>query len=216
MNLEQLIVEYRSKQRAVDRRAGEARQIAEQGKLASQAVRDLELKHDVLEKSIGVLRSFGEQRQAELQEKVENLVTYGLRSIFGPEISFHIRPVQRGKLMAMDFVVRQSQNGQITETGVMDARGGGVAVVAGFLLRLIVLLLSKERADPVLLLDETFAQLSEEFEPKLAEFIRELVDKTDVQIILVTHSPLYSDYADKVYSFRKVAGETQVEEKSSR
>jgi DNA repair exonuclease SbcCD ATPase subunit len=53
----------------------------------------------------------------------------------------------------------------------------------------------------VLFLDESFAQLSEEYEPRLAEFLRELVDKTDLQIIMVTHSHAFSDIADQVYRF---------------
>ena len=38
--------------------------------------------------------------------------------------------------------------------------------------------------------------LSQEYEPGMAEFLREVADKAGVQIILITHSTAYSDLAD--------------------
>jgi ABC-type thiamine transport system ATPase subunit len=105
---------------------------------------------------------------------------------------------QRGKLTTANFVVRSVVDGEVVETPILEARGGGVAAVAGFLLRTVVLLLRKD-VRPVMFLDETFAQLSADYEPAMADVLRELVDKTQLQIILVTHSTAYDDVADKSY-----------------
>jgi len=77
-------------------------------------------------------------------------------------------------------------------------------------LRLILTLLQKNR--PLLLLDETFAQLSVDFEAGMGLFLREVVDKTGVQILLVTHSPQFSEFADRVYRFSQKDGKTLVAE----
>lgn len=201
---------FRQRERELERALGEARRIAEEGKRAKDEVARLEERETALQEAAGVLSSFADQRQAEIQEQVEGLVTHGLRAVFGPDISFEIRTSTRGRLAASDFVVTTTLDGERVETSILDARGGGVAAVAGFLLRLVILLLRQD-ARPALLLDESFAQLSAEYEPKMADVLRELVDRTRAQVILVTHSDAYSDQADIVYRTRLDAGQTKIE-----
>jgi DNA repair exonuclease SbcCD ATPase subunit len=63
----------------------------------------------------------------------------------------------------------------------------------------------------ILILDETFAHVSDEYLPALGEFLREIVDKTGVQIIMVTHQSQFEEWADLVYRFSQINGKTQVE-----
>lgn len=168
---------------------------------------------ELYERVAGVLNSIGEERQMTAQHQIEGLVTRGLQTIFGEEMSFHLVASVSGKRPQIDFLVRSTLgDGRVVDTPVMEARGGGVAATVGFLLRLVVMLLSKPQQDSMLFLDECFAMVSAEYEPRLAEFLREIVDKTGVQLILVTHSTAYSDMADKLYNFSLVDGVTQVRE----
>jgi DNA repair exonuclease SbcCD ATPase subunit len=195
----------------INRRVGEAKQVFEAGRRAEHEVTDLEARLEVLESAIEVLNSYADQQQEALQRTIETLVTHGLRTIFGPEMSFHVRGGMKGKYATIDFVVRTVVDGESIDTPVMDARGGGVAAVVGFLLRLVLLLLHPGKRH-ILFLDETFAQLSADYENRLAEFIRELVDKRpDIQIVMVTHSDQYGDVADRSYRFRLEDGITKVE-----
>jgi len=191
------------------RRVGEARALAVQGKQAVTRVDDLERRLTALDQAAEVLLRFGEQRQAEVVNRVETLVTHGLQTVFGEEMTFHIIAEQKAKAQQYEFVVRSKIGEATVETPVMDARGGGVAVVVGFLLRLLLVLLRKD-TQRVLVLDESFAQLSEEYVPRLGEFIRELVDSTNVQVILVTHDPTFAAYVDTAYRFEQEAGQTRV------
>jgi ABC-type lipoprotein export system ATPase subunit len=59
-------------------------------------------------------------------------------------------------------------------------------------------------------LDETFAHVSSEYLEPMGQFLREVVDKTGVQIIMVTHQPELAEYADTVYRFSNKDGKTQV------
>jgi DNA repair exonuclease SbcCD ATPase subunit len=197
------------KEKQTERRVGEARHIAHRGKEVAQEIADLEALHSALDEAIGVLNSYADSRQVELQRRIETLLTHGLQTIFGADMSFHIKQGKQGAHMTSDFLVRSKIGGDTIDTPIMDARGGGVAAVAGFLLRLIILLL-KPNARPVMFLDETFAQLSAEYEPVLAEFMRELIEKTHVQIVMVTHSNAYSDVADKQYRFALEDGITKI------
>jgi DNA repair ATPase RecN len=70
-----------------------------------------------------------------------------------------------------------------------------MAAVVGFVLRLVVLLLT-DGARRFLAMDETFAHVSESYASGVAEFLREVADKAGVQLLLITHSPVYGDYAD--------------------
>lgn len=196
-------------EKGLERRLGEARAVALQGQAAVTEITELEAKSSALDEAIEVLNSYADARQAELQSKIEEIVTSGLRTVFGNEITFAINVSHRGKLSASEFVIRTRMGAEIVETPIMDARGGGVASVAGFLLRLVILLLRKD-ARTVLFLDESFAQLSAEYEPALAEVVRELVDRSSAQIVLVTHSEAYSDVADVVYRLALEDGVTKI------
>jgi ABC-type glutathione transport system ATPase component len=154
------------------------------------------------EKAAAVLGSIGEQRQQAAQGQVEALVTRGLQTVFGEEYSFHIEQSMAGLRPEVNFLVRSTmEDGTVIETDVMSSRGGGLAAVVGFLLRVVIALLSKKADETVIFLDETFGMLSEEYEGRMAEFIRELSDKTGLSFVLVTHSSAYSDLADKRYRF---------------
>lgn len=197
--------------RLTERRVGEARAVSQDLKAAKAEIAELEGRIQACEEVIGILNTFADERQAEVQRRVEGLVTLGLRTIFGPDMSFHVVAGTKGKLAVAEFVVRSKMGDQVVETPVMDARGGGVAAVTGFLLRLILLLLRRD-ARATLFLDETFAQLSAEYEPRLADFIRELVDRTGVQVVMVTHSEAYAEGADRTYRLRLEDGRTSITE----
>lgn len=197
--------------RTLDRERAEALVLAEHGRRlvteAEQLVRDV----DLYERAAAVLASIGEERQDTAQKQIEALVTQGLQTIFGEQLTFHLVQGVRHKTPVVDFIVRSHlDDGTIVDTDVMEARGGGLAATVGFLLRLVILLLSRHKQDTVLFLDESFAMVSAEYEPRLAEFLRELVDRTGVQIILVTHSDGYLDVADVTYRVSQRDGVTMV------
>ena len=209
--LTDLHTRVRRARRALDRQAGESAALSRQAVDLRQEIERLTTLHTDLTHAAAVLTSIGEERQADAQRTVEQLVTKGLQAIFGDELSFHLVPVVRGNRPEVDLIVRSTLDGADMDTPVMDARGGGLAATIGFLLRLVVLLLSRDRQDTVLFLDETFAHLSADYEPRLAEFLRDLVDETGVQIVMVTHSDAFSDLADTRYRFTLRNGVTHVE-----
>lgn len=197
--------------RTLDRQRGEAFALATSGQSVTAEIADLTQVIDLHEKAAYLLTAIGEQRQDHAQRQIEQLVTQGLRTIFGEQLSFHLVPGVRAKTPVVDFVVRSTlDDGTTVDTDVMDARGGGLSATVGFLLRLVILLLSRHRQDTVLFLDETFAHVSAEYEPQLAEFLKELVTKTGVQIVMVTHSDAYLDAADVTYRFEQHEGITKV------
>jgi DNA repair exonuclease SbcCD ATPase subunit len=198
-----LAAEVQRTRNAVEREVGEARAIAETGKRLAARVIELKAEAELYQQVIGVLTRIGEARQETAQRQIEELVTRGLQVIFGEELTFHLVQSERGSQAQVEFLVRSAyvvdeDETRTVETPVMDSRGGGMAAVVGYMLRLVVLLFTPGAAR-FLALDETFAHVSAEYEPRLAEFLREMADKAGVQHLLVTHSDAYSDVADVRY-----------------
>jgi DNA repair exonuclease SbcCD ATPase subunit len=202
MNLTSLQGSYNLKKQKLSEDVGAAKVLAESHSKLKAETDELEKLIPVLEAAAGVLTTFGETRQQEAQEQIELLVTQGLQKIFGPQLSFRVSQSVKGRTPVVDFLIRtQLPDGRVRETDILSSMGGGIAAVAGFLLRLVVLLLDKSQKDAIIILDETFAHVSEAYLPALAEFLREIVDKAKVQIIMVTHQPSFADVADRAYRF---------------
>jgi ABC-type branched-subunit amino acid transport system ATPase component len=197
----------RAAQRQVDRETGEARAVALAGKRAEAQVTSLRSAVELHDQVTAMLTRIGEESQQVAQRQVEELVTRGLQTIFGAEYSFRLVQSVKGNQAQVDFMLVSDYGGTVGdsygpfETPVMGARGGGMADAVGFMLRLVVLLLTPSLRR-ILALDEPFAHVSAEYEPRLAEFLREVCDKADVQIVLVTHSDAFSDLADTRYRFQ--------------
>lgn len=212
-DLDTLVIRARQRRRQIDALQGEARATLMRGKELQAEIADLGEVIEDLDRVTVLLNSLGEDRQLKAQQTIEELVTRGLQTIFDESLSFHIVQTVKGKTANVEFLVRSTLPGSVVETPVMDARGGGLAATIGFLLRLVVMLLSKgTKTENILVLDETFAHVSAEYLGPLGEFLREVVDKTGVQIVMVTHQPEFAEYADKVYRFSTVDGKTQVRE----
>lgn len=212
-DLSALSLKVRQAQRDLDQTLGEKRSLEGLQARTSKEVSDLQAEAIELDRTASFLTSIGEEQQFRAQEAIESLVTEGLQTIFDDTLSFHILQKVNGKAATVEFVVRTSLPGdRVVETAVLDARGGGLAAVVGFLLRLVVLLLRNDGSQKLLVLDETFAHVSEDYLPGVGEFLRQLVDKTGVQVIMVTHQQELTEYADKIYRFSVKDGVTKVKE----
>lgn len=198
----------------LERQAGQAVELARRGKALQEEVARLRALAEVQEKASILLASLGEERQESARRQVEELVTRALQVIFSSELSFHMVQSVRAGRAEVDFMIRSVQGAQVVETPVMEARGGGMAAVVGFVLRLVVLLLTPG-ARRFLALDESFAHVSASYEPRVAEFLREVADRAGVQLLLITHSDAYSDQADVRYRLSLGPGGTTVVEQGS-
>lgn len=185
----------RQARKAADAEAAEAAAVGRQGKAALAEVERLRADLERLAKVLGVLTRLGEAEQELAQRQVEALATRALQAIFEENLSFHLVQSVKGNQAVIDFVLRSKYGDTEVDTPVLGARGGGMAAVVGFVLRLVVLLLTPG-ARRVLFLDESFGMVSAEYEPRVAEFLRDVADKAGVQVVLVTHSKAYDDLAD--------------------
>lgn len=202
----------RVQRRALDEEAGQRKALERQLAAYRQEAEELASEVTLLEQVSAFLNSVGEEKQEQAQGSIESLVSRGLQTIFDDTLSFHIVTSTRGKTSGVEFVVRTALPGEdAVETPVLESRGGGLSAVVGFLLRVVVLLLSAEEGqERLLVLDETFAHVSAEYLEPLGEFLREIVERSGIQIIMVTHQSEFLEYADAAYKFSASNGRTQV------
>lgn len=195
----------------LDRKIGEANAVLTRGKALEEEISSLKQAVADLGKVASLFTTIGEERQEAARRTIEDLVTQGLQTIFDDTLSFHIVSSVRGKSTVVDFMIRTTLAGSVVDTPVMDSRGGGLAATVGFLLRVVVLMLkSRDADDKILVLDETFSMVSAEYLPGVAAFLRDIVDRFGVQIIMVTHQELLTEDADVVYRFSQTDGRTKV------
>lgn len=156
-----------------------------------------------------LLGTYADQREAEVHQKLTSLVSTGLTTIFQEDLRLVINAKQVGKRTDTEFRLLTAYGDYEVDTEILSARGGGVAAVTGFLLQTIMILLTK--SPRILFLDEAFAQVSAEYEPRLADFLHELADDLGMQIVLVTHSHAYEEASEAVYRTSSKDGITSVE-----
>jgi DNA repair exonuclease SbcCD ATPase subunit len=73
------------------------------------------------------------------------------------------------------------------EVDPITASGGGIIDVASFALRLACLCLSKPPLRRVMVMDEPFKFVSEQYRARLVELLERLAKDMGVQFIMVTH-----------------------------
>lgn len=203
MTLEDLKERITASQALLERKRGIRDSLVEREQLARQQATQAQHRVDVCEQAARFLAQFADDRQAHVIETIQNIASVGLSQVFDEPIELRIEQVVRARRIEMDVKVKTGD----LETSILDARGGGLAAVAGFLLRASVLLLTPG-ARKMLVLDEVFSQLSADYVPRLAQFLSELSEKSGLQIILVTHDATLSEAADKIIRIEKVGANT--------
>lgn len=204
-----LALQVRAARSAVDREIGEARAVGQAGLAAQRRVTELSADIELHERVLQALTRVGEEWQNKAQELIEGLVTWGLQSVFGENLAFRIVQGTRAGQATVEFLITSEYTAGdeagphhgaplLVETPVMDARGGGVAAVTGFLLQLTMLLLTPG-ARRFLALDESFAHVSAEYKPAVAAFVRDVCALAAFQVLMVTHDPEFEEAADAAY-----------------
>jgi DNA repair exonuclease SbcCD ATPase subunit len=127
---------------------------------------------------------------------IADLITQALRATTDSDMSFEITSVVRNGKVTLDFAI--SSNGISAEP--LEARGGGIAALAGLFMRVVVIKMLGSRIRPILILDEPLSHLSAEYTAKAAQVLQEIAAKLGIQILMITHQPEIAEAADTVYS----------------
>jgi DNA repair exonuclease SbcCD ATPase subunit len=148
---------------------------------------------DVDTKASSVLKHLLDHMVKNEIEKMAGLITYGLKTIFDDQnLTFVPIIAKKNEKMHIELNTRRDNI-----EGDMNSFGGSIAVIESFLLRILCLL--KLNLAKFMLLDETFAPVSEEYISNTSKMVSEISKKLGIDVLLVTHQKSFMDNADHVY-----------------
>lgn len=149
---------------------------------------------EVLTEAERLLMELLGSRKANTEVLLSKWLTFALSYVLDDqELEGHVSIIQKGGQTQIELVV--SKDGK--ERDLLRSLGGGTADIVSFVMQVVVLMLSDRRK--ILIADEPFSQVSEEYLPNVARFLEVLSTKMDLQILLVTHSETLARAGDKVY-----------------
>lgn len=166
--------------------------------------------HDEIEKTILVLQKLAEIKRKMSTERIESLVTFGLKTVLAQDIRLKIKQRDSGNQVNSEFVIEEGEGENLHQVDIMEGEGGGVVKLTEFLLKLIVILMVKPSLRRFMACDENFAMVSVGNRGRLCELLRELAEKMDFQFLLVTHQVELEAAADKLYSVEKPGPESKL------
>lgn len=98
------------------------------------------------------------------------------------------------------------------EIDPLTASGVGAIDVAAFALRIASWSMARPRTHPVIILDEPFRYLSENYQERASNMLKELSDKLGIQFIIITHEQTLTTSADRIFEIGKKRNKSYVKQ----
>ncbi len=190
---------------------GRKEQLEEDINNKDKTLLDCQVEKELLEQVNLLFHETSEFAREQSRQQIESLVTSFLQYVFGDNFSFEIELRNRGGQPWADFYVVSKQGDYQVKNEPQQARGGGVVDVVSLALRIAIL---ESHQNPKILgpliLDEPAKHVSEEYIVKVTQFLKQVNEMFDRQIIIVTHQQHLSEVADKAFRVELKKGKSQV------
>jgi len=155
-----------------------------------------------------IVRIVGMETQKQLQFHISDITSLALEAVFLDPYTLEVEFVQRRNKTECDlFFVRDGM-----KVDPLTASGVGAVDVATFALRIASWSMAMPRTRNTIILDEPFRYLSEDYQEKASQMVKEISDKLGIQFIIVTHEPVLASYADKTFEVSIRKGKSKVKE----
>jgi ABC-type glutathione transport system ATPase component len=157
---------------------------------------ELDHKLILLEECRMITQYISETNQKKITERIDDVVTTAIQSVFGEEFTFHMEITSKSN--ATQATPKFYKNGK--EESPKLSSGGGLLAIASLALRVIFMTL-KKNPTPIILLEEPFGALGQgegELE-RGCELISALCDKLDIQMIITSHNDVIKSIANRVF-----------------
>jgi hypothetical protein len=186
-------------QSRIDKIDGFYQSLKNNEKKLTEEIETLRTEIDVLSKVSQVFKILLDKMVRDEIGKMAGLVTYGLKAAFeDQDLSF--KPVIEKKNDRIYITLKTVNKDHECEFGSF---GGSVAVIESFLLRIVCMI--KLNLARVMLLDETFGAIGEEgtdYIYSTSRFVKELCQKLNLDVLLVTQHAGFGTFADRVYKLK--------------
>lgn len=170
------------------------------------AHKSLSQKAGHLEQARATVQEVARQTQSELEYRLNELVSLCLQSVFDDPMQLAVRFVNRRGRTECDIGLLDKHTGELDNP--LDDCGHGVSDIAAFGLRLATRSLIPNNR-PLLILDEPFRNLNDptrRSHQRMAQMMREIVDRLGLQVVMVTLTPEFMDVADTIFDVKRENG----------
>lgn len=192
-------------QRQADQAEGFYKALKKQETDCLSEVSLLKVEVDILTKTSALLKHLLNLMVNDEISKMSNLITYGLKTIFEDQsLTFVPKIIKKNEKMHIEL---KTENNGIE--GDYESFGGSVAVIESFLMRILCIL--KKKMARLLVLDETFAAVGEEYIANTSKLVSELSHKLGIDTLLVTHNKDFINFSDNVYRVKESPNGLQIE-----
>jgi len=168
---------------AINKKLGEIESIAKQRNSSIKELRQIEQEIEDIQAAQRHAQIVIQGIQETVHTKVTNVVTACIKSVFDNPYTFRILFLRKRHKTDAKFIFER--DGLVVNP--MKASGGGVVDVAAFALRLACLLMLKPSPRRLLVMDEPFKFVSEEYRDNVRMMLEKVSEQFNVQIIMVTH-----------------------------
>jgi len=153
-----------------------------------------EYRADLLQKCSDIFKAWLEDLLEKNVGSIGKLVTNGLHHIIhDQDLVFKLHQEMRFNRLSMKFLIEEDG----VEGDPMASFGGGAVLISSLILRLAIM--SRMNMGNLLLLDESMHALANKYVPDAAAFMRQLSERTGVNILMVTHNEEFLDHAHVSY-----------------
>lgn len=148
--------------------------------------------------AIDMLKEIVDKMSQQHIEKIVNLLTYGLSTIFyDKDYSVEVILGDKRNAKTAEFQLVEKTEDKVIRSSFDDGIGGGVVAVTGVILQ--VYYVGMLNLAPIIFVDEGFSQVSSEYITPLMKFIEELAETKKFIFVLVTHDERLMNGAVRTY-----------------
>ena len=204
---------YQSLNNDLHVKLGERDTLQKKLEASKNRVVEIEQTADKLTKTSQFLQTLSDVTRQQIIDRISTIVTDALQKIKDPNLTFKMVLSTGRNQVDVSFVVVEKDTGK--ELDIIHSSGGTIADLITFPLKVSLLLKWSPQLSRLMLMDEQFKFVAAQDREALAEFIRQISEKLNLQILLVTHMPELTARAHRVFGVTKKGSKSLIEEKPS-
>ena len=136
--------------------------------------------------AINVLKEIVDKMSQQHIERIVDLVTYALNTIFyDKNYSVEVILGDKRNSKTAEFQLVERTETEVIRSSFNDGIGGGIVAIVGCILQ--VYYIGMLNLAPIIFIDEGFSQVSSQYIESLLQFIEELANMKKFIFVLVTH-----------------------------
>jgi DNA repair exonuclease SbcCD ATPase subunit len=154
---------------------------------------------DISKSALEIIQTVAQQTQQKIEYHISNLITSCIKNL-GKNYNFICNFVVRREKTECDMYLTNSEGERLDP---YDEVGGSIVQVIDFALRCSLWSLQKNEVNDFLFLDEPFSGVKKNLYKKLSNILKEVSNKRNLQLIIISHDNELAELGDRVFYLKK-------------